>query len=816
MAAPAPSGSLRFYPVSGSLRQTVALGATAVTTAYTLSTLLSTERLPAYRDLLFFVLPFKQFLAEHLRRGEIPLWNPYIYLGTPFLANFQSAVFYPPNVLLLLPFPLGFNLFLFLHYLIALGGIWRVLRHRSLSLTASAVGSLTFVIGGYLVSTMNLTNHLQGAVWSPWVLLLWMLNAGAPSARRFLSLTFLLTIQLLGGSPECVLMTLVLLVSWSVHRAWPNWRAMLRPVFTLTAALTVVAGLTAFQTLPTFEYLSESVRGEPLVYDRIATWSLEPISLLQLLLPHSSTLFHSPGDSNLGPGLEANLGLVQSLYLGIVPLCLAISGAMAGRERRLWGALLVGGLLLALGRHTPLLYVLYQMLPAVFGKFRYPEKFYFFVHFAASILAAEGAQQCLAREPAARRFALLSAVTFIAFAGGLVLLERIAPRSYLEFVAVLSGKNLPGDAFASLGADLSLKAERLVLLLGGLVVLCRLGPNTIRRATSCAALFALVAADLAPMHRDLNLVAWWGDLVKRPPAVDFDTVRASGFRVFHYQTVAAVRESGGPVPIAGFQQWFHKFESTQNLRDAYAGLWAALYPDANIVHHIPSVCGGDGLIRKSVEWLTSALERLHQESAVRLLRLFGVGYLIGPVPLDVRGLEAAAKPQTSSDAFVYRVVGPSPRVYLVSQLRESSDSEESLRILISNDFRSGEEAIVTTLPDGWRNAAGPPAGAGSAEILSDRDTQTEVRVNASVDAFLVLNDSAFPGWEATVDGEPAPIIRTNEIVRGVAVRRGEHMVIFRYCPRSIRYGAAITLLSLLLVAGAAGTTIARRPSVPNR
>ena len=68
--------------------------------------LLSLDQVPVFRDLLLFIVPIKHFLGEHLRRGEIPLWNPWICLGSPFLAAMHMGVFYPPSAFLLLPMPL--------------------------------------------------------------------------------------------------------------------------------------------------------------------------------------------------------------------------------------------------------------------------------------------------------------------------------------------------------------------------------------------------------------------------------------------------------------------------------------------------------------------------------------------------------------------------------------------------------------------------------------------------------------------------------------------------------------------------------------
>src|SRR5438128_2474806 len=115
-------------------RQSV-LGLAAATTVLSLCLpgLLDRDRIPLYRDLLFFFVPFKHFLAEHMRRGELPLWNPGIFMGTTFLGGLQTGVFYPPSLLLILPFPLGFNLFLFAHYLLAFVGAYVLLRGRGLS-----------------------------------------------------------------------------------------------------------------------------------------------------------------------------------------------------------------------------------------------------------------------------------------------------------------------------------------------------------------------------------------------------------------------------------------------------------------------------------------------------------------------------------------------------------------------------------------------------------------------------------------------------------------------------------------------------------
>jgi hypothetical protein len=224
--------------MNGGLRvlRGLVLASLAAAVCVALRPLLSLDRVPVFRDLLLFIVPIKYFLAEHLRRGEIPFWNPWISLGSPFLAAMHMGVFYPPSVLLLLPLPVGFNLFLLAHYLIAVAGMWKLLRERDLGPASAVLGGLTFAVGGYMISLLNIPKELHGAAWLPWALLFWMrwLRRGS---RRDLALTALaLALQILGGSVESMLMTVALLGAFGLHAKVPKFGAMLRA----TTALAIV------------------------------------------------------------------------------------------------------------------------------------------------------------------------------------------------------------------------------------------------------------------------------------------------------------------------------------------------------------------------------------------------------------------------------------------------------------------------------------------------------------------------------------------------------------------------------------------------
>ena len=761
-------------------------------TAITLHDLLSADRLPAYRDLVSFFVPFKHFLAESLRRGDLPLWNPFIYMGTPFLAGLQSGVFYPPSVVLLLPFPLGFNLFLFVHFLIALGGFWVFARDRDLPPAASAVGTLTFVLGGYLVSTINVTNNLQAAVWAPWVLVFWTRYAKTRSRHQLFLAAAMFAVELLGGAPEVLLLTL------TIAAAWTAYVTMRRPVdgvrlgIALGVLLLIAAGLTAFQTLPTREYIGFSARISALPLDEVTTWSLQPVSLLQLLLPHSASL-----DSNIGINvrelsLESLEPWIRSIYLGLIPLCLAISGAFSARERWLWGALVVAGAVFALGRNTAVLPSLYHALPQLFGKFRYPEKFIFLVHLSVSVLVAEGAAAWIRCDRRAERAGASAAVVFIVLAVALVSVRSHWPGTYLDVVAHLTGRFVAMEAYVPLAATLVFKAQRIPLILGSfLALLVFRRMSVVRPQIVSAALPLLVGADLGSIHYDLNSSISWSLLRDQRPFVDVDTLRRTHQRVFLYQTVAAPLPDLVPQPIEGLEVWSRVIVQAHSAEEALINLWRVQYLNIPVFDAVDTLSGADGIARSSDDSFRNALAIVPRALAVKLVRVFGAGYLVGPVPLAVDGLEPIPRTQPF---FAYRVKNPVPAVRLVSRLIEAPTELAALNTLLKDTFRPESDAVVERLPAGWQDGANE---VGEAEMTSWAAERIAVRVHARSRAFLVLHDSFFPGWEARVDGVTVPIHRTDAFVRGVVVEPGDHVVVFAYRSWPFLIGAGISIVTLV-------------------
>ena len=114
--------------------------------------------------------PMTEAAFEMLRGGIVPLWNPYLYSGMPFLASMEIGVLYPPNWLhLFVPAERAFCLSYVFHALLAAGGTWLYVRGRGRSQAAAIVSAMafTFAASTILHHDMGMTSVVYSSAWCP-------------------------------------------------------------------------------------------------------------------------------------------------------------------------------------------------------------------------------------------------------------------------------------------------------------------------------------------------------------------------------------------------------------------------------------------------------------------------------------------------------------------------------------------------------------------------------------------------------------------------------------------------------------------------
>jgi hypothetical protein len=158
----------------------------------------------------------------------------------------------------------------------------------------------------------------------------------------------------------------------------------------------------------------------------------------------------------------------------------------------------------------------------------------------------------------------------------------------------------------------------------------------------------------------------------------------------------------------------------------------------------------------------------------------------------------------SGDVKIYENLDLRPRAYLVHQLFTAANADEAVALLRDEPRLQRGVAAVVEAPI----ASAPLIMAPSSSAPTDQVTLVHytpevvtLTVRTAAAAFLVLSDTNYPGWQATIDGAPTPIYPTNVLFRGIAIPAGEHTVSFRYQPRSWQLGLWLSSIGLLLWLG---------------
>ncbi len=393
--------------VTRELRERVprSLGAPALAAALLLTGLILTYSRQIFEGLVVagydtqtYFYPYWAAGFEALRTARIPLWNPDLFMGAPFLANPQAAVFYLPNWLLLGLSPeRAMSVALMLHVGWAAAGTLLLAREAwRLGWAAAATGAAVFAFGGYFVAQSGHVNQVSAASWLPWLLL--TLDLGVAGNRRaWFALPPVTALMFLAGHPQVAYMSLLfgLLYATTVGSAGREkpWHGRLKGAgrgFLLWAAAAAAGGLlAAVQLLPTLELSHHGIRSGGLPLHEAASFSLPGEEFLQAVLPTFTAL---PSSTEF------------VAHIGLSGIILVVLGVVA-RPRRARTALLLatlgGTLLLAVGPATPLFAVAHRLVPG-FDLFRVPPRWLLLGILAAALLAAQGAES-LGQAPFAPR-----------------------------------------------------------------------------------------------------------------------------------------------------------------------------------------------------------------------------------------------------------------------------------------------------------------------------------------------------------------------------------------------------------------------------
>jgi hypothetical protein len=194
-----------------------------------------------------------------------------------------------------------------------------------------------------------------------------------------------------------------------------------------------------------------------------------------------------------------------------------------------------------------------------------------------------------------------------------------------------------------------------------------------------------------------------------------------------------------------------------------------------------------------------------------LLDPLNTRFFVVPADAAARADQAplvSALPVVYEDEHVLILERPTafPRAWLVHEAQQVAPGA-ALPLLADGRIDPRQIALLEVIPPELAPVAN--AAAEQATVVSYEPDQVELTVQTSSPALLMLSEIWDTGWNATVDGQPAPVLLADHTLRAVPVPAGEHQVVLRYDPLSLKAGIAISLATVAAIIAVWGWLVRR-------
>lgn len=785
------------------------------------------------RDLTYYALPMKTFMMERLREGAFPWWSPYISGGLPFFAEPTHQVLYPFNLVMFLTPTLvhGISWFVLLHLLFAQFAFYALCRNLGFGKGLSFWGGLLYGYSGYVLSISDNVNYLPAVLWAPLGLALFIRGLKTGCLRDSMLTAICVSMMILAGdtfNPLFLGIFCLLLVvcRWRIQplHAWTEGGSHRFAWGHLTLSFGVSGLLAGFQLLPTMELLKLSVRQEPLHYDEVTLWSLPPQRLIEFIQPYFyGSKYPTPHFIGQFMYPQFREPWADSIYLGVIPVALALLALlMRFRQSLFWILMVVVAVLIGLGASAPFDFkTLLSIFPPL-NYHRYLEKMVLWSNLGLATLAVLGASLLLQKiepwiqhfqqKPLAQRWGwTLGALAILT-----LFLIKI-PIDLWIWAHALERSEEWGSHFYERGPHVAGLYGHWLLLVIPLALLPWLQRAWHQRYAT--ALLTLAVLDLLWIHAGHVPQGRTELFAQRPTPAALEMIlrdRPQGLiRILYDDKIEYSDRRDEPSIRQRIRQAYHLPDL---LEDIFPHYWhyRFLYNQQRLLfnfgtlYHVSYLNGRfEPLQQKRHKTMD---EVLLQHNPILLPALSATSYIVtSDTPVSDKWKPEEVELLGRSPEFnlrVLKVKNALPRVYLAPGAIYNPRPEAVFKILTQDflqyDYRSQVE-IAADHPNRPPGVAPPPLDPkAQARIVRDAYETIDIEVDspyASQDTHLVLAEAMFPGWEATLDGKPVPILLANQRFMAIKMPPGKHQVTFQYRPTQAIPGLLVSLLGLLVVTG---------------
>ncbi|MCK4384951.1 MAG: YfhO family protein [candidate division Zixibacteria bacterium] len=729
---------------------------------------------------------FRSFYANFWKTYHtMPLWEPYIHGGMPFVDGMHGDIFYPTTVLkFFFPVTYAMSLKLILHVFLAGVFMFYFLRGLNLRVGVSFLGGLLYMFSPCLVSLVYPGHDGKIFVMALTPLAFLILHKACKSGRLFHFLLFSLALALLILSAH---MQMAYFACWGLglfflFQLWNIYRKGNRKIGKYIAyfVISIILGLSIsmVQLLSPYFYLkTHSMRTMHTEdrggYEYATSWSMNLEEATSEIVPEfSGDNIHTQGNFYWG----RNPFKLNSEYIGLLALFLAVVTIIYRRSRLTWFFLGLGGLafIYALGATTPFFRIFYHLVPGV-KNFRAVGMINFLFCFSTVTIAMLGLEKffTLKDHPDEAKGFLKIAFIFVIAYSGLAILVSLLGKSFFDlWIAILYGGIEPAKRAALM--------HNIPRIIGGLWIstaLLWLGYGVLRLHLKGAlkeglvvgALAVVALVDLFRFDSRFIVVVDPSQYYRKSPVVDFlqERQKEEPFRVFI-------------------------------LPKSYPDNYLALYGIEEV-----SLSAMHGNHLRIYDEFVGRHEQNPNLTHPNFMNLLNVKYLLSPSPLNTPWTKQVFE---TEGIYVYQNLGYLPRAFPVYSWEVEKDERKILSELKNLQFDIRQKMF---LAEALPNIPSDSTKISSnfiipAKVYDYKINSFEVDVEMQQDGFLFLSENYYPAWKAYVDGKETKIYRADYLFRAVYLEQGRHQVKFVFESAPYKTGKTSTLLTslaLLLIFG---------------
>jgi hypothetical protein len=707
-----------------------------------------------WEDFIEYVFPVQTFAAVQSANGIVPFWNPFSFMGMPFLADLQVGFFYPLNRILTLFVsdntlsPWAIEFVIIFHFFIAQIAMYYLMRYFKVSSYGAIISSISYSFSMLLVCHVIHPMIVYHLAWLPMILMYFFRAIEAGKLSQAIIAGIILGFVMLSGHPQILLYIVFLLGIVFVWLFVAKIKAkelsgMKLPMVIVAGALPVIiaVGIFLIQYLPTNELAGQSQRSE-ITYEKATEGSLQFKNVYTAIVP--GIFGRVTGDKNTpatyydkktNGQVQAHFYWETAFYFGIVALVLGLFGLLRTYKTRIGSMMLfiaLFGFLFALGGDGVIFDIMYNV--PYFGTFRNPSRIMFYVVLAFSIFAGTGFDELWKRgkdDTFKWQFSLALVFPLLV--------------SFLTLTGTLPDiLNTPGNVIADISAS------------GGVIFF-----------------FTLVIAAIAYMLSRTNFnPSFGGEILILIAFIDLFLAGAN----------------------------FNK--GTKNPADVYAiqpQLKEMFVPkDANELFRVNT------RVYKPVSF--SAMQR-NQGMISRIYQVEGYNPLVlkkaaiyapdEKTSFDLSNVKYQVKVDVQKDSWNYVERNSYyPRARMVYSAIIKSENEV-INFMKTAGLNFTDVVVLDTKPNIVLSGKSADSVEHNLKIKSYNSNEFTVETNSVEAGILCLSEIWYPDWNAYVDGNPVEVYCAYNSFRAVEVPAGHHIIGMKYESSAYASGSLISFLTLL-------------------